>query len=101
MTDVAIVAIVAVVAFGAGYLAARRRPLVALLGWAEDQTRDRPVRFWAAQPILAVALVAVFVTRPRRTLANIRAARAREAPVRAPAFDFAAQSDQTMGEKIR
>lgn len=78
-------AVALAVGFALGYAARIVRPYWAVLGWAEDQTRDHPVRFWLAQPLLAAAIAWRFATRPRQTLANIRSWREAEAAEQAPA----------------
>lgn len=69
MTAIAAAAILA--AAVAGYALGRWRPAPRLLDWAEDQ-RPGTVRFWLAQPILAVAIATVSLLHPRRTRANVR-----------------------------
>lgn len=84
MTGIAAAAILAAVA--AGYVLGRWRPAPRLLDWAEDQRRGT-VRFWLAQPILAVAVAAVWVLHPRRTAANVRSWREGQRTPPVPAYD--------------
>ncbi|NJQ14200.1 hypothetical protein [Streptomyces bohaiensis] len=68
-----------------GYLAGRARPAVhagdAAVDWADTVSARRgrrDPRWWAAQVVYAVGIGWMFAAHPRRTLANIRANRARK-----------------------
>jgi phosphate/sulfate permease len=82
-----VVAAAALALLAAGYVLGRWRPAPRLLDWAEDQQRGT-IRYWLAQPILAVAIAAVYLLHPRRTAANVRSwredQRRHPAPVRDP-----------------
>lgn len=69
----------AVALLAAGFALGRAR-LDSLVNWAEDWTSPgwRTWRFWPALPIAVTVLALVWITRPRRTLANVRSWRAGE-----------------------
>ncbi|GAA0501167.1 hypothetical protein [Streptomyces olivaceiscleroticus] len=69
----------------AGYVLGRYQPSPRLLRWAEGQTRGT-VRYWLAQPILAVAILVLLCTRPRTTIRNWK--HRNDPPHREPALTF-------------
>ncbi|MFF5045620.1 hypothetical protein [[Kitasatospora] papulosa] len=63
----------------AGYTVGRTRPGPWLVDWAEDQITLRPARsprYWVAVPLILCAAAAYWTLHPRRSAANVRAARA-------------------------
>lgn len=84
MTALAAAAILA--AAVAGYILGRWRPAPRLVDWAEDQQRGT-VRFWLAQPVLAVVIATVSLLHPRRTRANVRSWREDQNRQSAPEYD--------------
>jgi hypothetical protein len=60
-----------------------------IVSWAEDWTAPgwRTWRFWPAAPVAVACLALVWITHPRRTLANVRAWR-QPPPARGPALTF-------------
>ncbi|MER6126573.1 hypothetical protein ABT173_28940 [Streptomyces sp. NPDC001795] len=75
--------------FGAGialgYLLRCWRPVGRAVSWARCQERGSAA-WWLAQPVLAVAVVALFVGHPRRSRRNVRSWRV-EPPLAAPRLD--------------
>ncbi|MEU0060724.1 hypothetical protein [Streptomyces sp. NPDC006334] len=63
-----------------GYATGRGRWVHALVNWADWQVvyaHRRTLCFWIAVPIVLAAAAGLWLRRPRRTLANYRAWRAR------------------------
>jgi hypothetical protein len=80
---------IAVTALTVGYLVGRARPGPRLLGWAEDAAAPgwRTPRFWAAAPVILLALAWVWMVHPRRTLANRRSWRRSRGADPVPRYD--------------
>ncbi|WP_327415454.1 hypothetical protein [Streptomyces sp. NBC_01233] len=72
-----------------GYAAGRTRPADRLTSWAQDVVTERTPRslaFWAAAPVIVLALAAIWTFHPRRSAANRRSWR-EEHPAPAPVRD--------------
>lgn len=94
MTDTRLLVLALAVTWLGGYAAGRTRPGDRLVDWADDQLTTRPgrsPRFWIAVPIALVAVAALWLVHPRRTLdtyrANKRAKARRSPPVAVPRYD--------------
>lgn len=72
----------------AGFALGRTR-LDSIINWAEDWTTPgwRHWRFWPALPVAVACMAALWITRPRRTLANVRSWRAGERLHSVPQYD--------------
>jgi hypothetical protein len=78
----------ALLGLAAGFTLGRAR-LDPLVGWAEDWTAPgwRTWRFWPALPVAVACMAVLWLTRPRRTLANVRSWRAGERLHPVPEYD--------------
>jgi hypothetical protein len=73
------------VGIGLGYLLRCWRPARRALAWAQGQ-RAGSTSWWLAQPVLAVAVVTLFVRRPLQSRRNVRSWAEDQRPA-APQFD--------------
>ncbi|MFC9341430.1 hypothetical protein ACFT0G_25375 [Streptomyces sp. NPDC057020] len=75
----------------AGYAAGRTRPADCLTSWAQGVITERTPRspaFWAATPVIVLALAATWTLHPRRSAANRRSWHREHPPTPAPALDL-------------
>ncbi|MEZ7005002.1 hypothetical protein [Streptomyces sp. AD55] len=78
----------AVLLLAVGVVLGRARP-DHILSWAEDAVAPgwRTGKFWLGAPVVLVAVAAVWVLRPRRTLANTRSWRQDQRAHPTPRYD--------------